>query len=432
VSVDNRIALIKKKLEPAEDSLEAIKKAVQLLRSEISDISNNSSYSVVDTVVSGSASRGTFLPGKIDIDLFIRLRDIRKKEELAGYIDYLIPRLAGRLGIEYILKYAENPYGHLLLPLKKLDLPSRSNSDIIYVDLVATVFTEKADLQKALKISGMARTPFHKEYLSRAITPEKAAEVRLLKYWFKQKRIYGQSSFTGFLTELLIIKYGTFMNVLRNAGEISRLQHDFHGRNISELRKKFNNPRVLITDPTDPERNAAGGISGPVADIKMNRFVEEARKSLAHPETMFDLLIPPSEHVEVIIGFDKNINNVDEVFTRLGRIATRAANQLHQNGYIMKELYIEPENSSFKIILNRYSLDEQLYKGPKETLVKHVERFKNKHDNAFIKDGYVYARGKPKFSTAIEALKHYLKTVPSCKSYRVDYSGKNPVTGKRE
>ncbi|MFW9993758.1 MAG: hypothetical protein ACFFD4_17060 [Candidatus Odinarchaeota archaeon] len=421
LDIAKRIEQEKKFLEPEKASLEAIKATVSLFQREVENISLVKGYRIVDVVAAGSAPRKTFLPGKLEVDLFARLEKARSKEDLESFIHDVAPLLAERLGIEFILKYAENPYGHFLLPLALLNLPPVHGQDRIQVDLVVTVHTTREALPAALKISGMARTPFHVEYLAKAITDDLATEVRLFKHWLKLKRIYGQVSFTGFLAELLVIKFGSFLSILQNAEQISRLKQDFHGRAIAGLEKKFNFPLVLITDPTDPDRNAAAGITGTLGEIKMKRFVSEARKSLAEPETMFEPLKPPSERLEAVIHFGKEIINPDEVFTRLGRIAVKTSNQMKQEGYQLTDVFIEPDQSKFILVFENYFLAVIERKGPPVKAKRHADKFLKKHREVVTRDGHLYSLVNNRFHSAREAMDHYIGSNKSCQSHEIKY-----------
>ncbi|MHA2296461.1 MAG: hypothetical protein ACXADA_10585 [Candidatus Hodarchaeales archaeon] len=416
-----RIELMKKQLEPGSESLKVIKTVTSLFRREVLDISLGRGHEVVDVITAGSASRKTFLPGKLEIDLFIRLEEARSKQELEEYILDITPVLAKRLAIDHVLKYAENPYGHFTLPLSQLNLLPVDGQESVQVDLVVTSHATRETLPKVLEISGMARTPFHVEYLSKEITEERAAEIRVFKHWLKQKRVYGQASFTGFLAELLIIKFGTFQTILHEVEEISNLRLDFHSRETDVLEKKFKFPKILITDPIDPDRNAAGGIAGPIGEIKIKRFVSEARRSLDKPEKMFERLEPPSERLEAIIDFDKEILNIDEIFTRLGRIATRTANQVKQDGYRLTDLFIEPEENKITFVFNQYFLKTIERKGPPVKAKEHVKRFLMKHPDAVTRDGFLHATVKAKFPAVKEAVNHYLDSNENCRSFETTY-----------
>jgi tRNA nucleotidyltransferase (CCA-adding enzyme) len=94
--------------------------------------------------------------------------------------------------------------------------------------------------------------------------------VRLLKQLCNANKIYGADAktqgFSGYVCELLIIKYGNFINVLKNAvtwrpGEIIDIESFYERRDYPKLRKKFKNQVLILIDPIDKERNAAAAIS---------------------------------------------------------------------------------------------------------------------------------------------------------------------------
>ena len=69
--------------------------------------------------------------------------------------------------------------------------------------------------------SAVDRTPFHTRFVLSSLDDVKRGQVLLLKQFMKGIGVYGAEAkvqgFSGYLTELLIIKYGDLLNVLRAA-----------------------------------------------------------------------------------------------------------------------------------------------------------------------------------------------------------------------
>ncbi|MFX0094126.1 MAG: nucleotidyltransferase domain-containing protein [Candidatus Hodarchaeota archaeon] len=362
---------------------------------------NAAAFPVKEVIPVGSTSRNTFLPGSTDLDYFVTL-ETDEKSLLESFTHKVSPKIAtvtSAQKLEYL--YAENPYARLIIPYK---------SEVFEVDLVTTVAAQNyEELKEALKISGMARTPFHTKWLSPKVKGLET-EIRLLKYWLKQKRVYGTFGLTGFLCELLLIKYRTFENLLYslNEGLFSNLVLEFDQSNDKELRKKFSNSKIIIVDPCDPERNAAAGIQGFMGDMKVRRLHQQAEYCLRNPNQMFDLLVVEPPYINVEIKIEGRVNSV-ELYTRLARYATKLRNTLKNEGYNLENVFIDTETSSIQLVLERYFQQETIIKGPPIRIKDAAERFRNKHKHVEDRQGWLYAVAPPKYPSASDVIAEYLK-----------------------
>ncbi|MEM3675901.1 MAG: CCA tRNA nucleotidyltransferase, partial [Thermoplasmataceae archaeon] len=190
-------------------------------------------------VLVGSVAKGTNLRGA-DIDIFIVFERIYSENEME------------RLGLEIgrsVLpggeeKYAEHPYISGVMGGIKLDI----------------VPCFRIEPNKRI-ISSVDRTPLHTEYVARNLSDQGRNEVRLLKLFMKHFGIYGSEiktgGFSGYVCELLVIKFGSFKNVIANIAGLKRFRLE-----INDHEMKYD-PRfpVVIQDPTDYSRNAAAAVS---------------------------------------------------------------------------------------------------------------------------------------------------------------------------
>ncbi|VVB70995.1 CCA-adding enzyme [uncultured archaeon] len=170
-----------------------------------------------------------------------------------------VARLAAPLHEE---KYAEHPYVHAWL-------------DGFEVDLVPCYLVEDASHLK----SAVDRTPFHTKYVARRIAGLED-EVLLTKQFMKGIGVYGSElkvgGFSGYLAELLVLRYGSFPLLLKAAalwrpGEIIDLEE--HG-------SRGHDEPLIVVDPVDPKRNVAAALS---LD-RMLAFAAASRSFLARPE----------------------------------------------------------------------------------------------------------------------------------------------------
>ncbi len=206
----------------------------------------------------GSTARDTWVSGDRDIDLFVRFPTTLDREQLSTY-GLEVGHAVLPDGQE---EYAEHPY-------------VTGQFDGFDVDLVPCY-----DVESAASIrSAVDRTPFHNEYLSAQLTPELAADVRLVKGFARGTGVYGSDlrtrGFSGYLIELLVVHYGGAKSLLTAAAdwrppvELDPAQHQA---------ASFEDPLVVI-DPTDPTRNVAAVLS----ETAFARFQHHARSFLAAP-----------------------------------------------------------------------------------------------------------------------------------------------------
>ncbi len=111
-------------------------------------------------------------------------------------------------------------------------------------------------------------------------------EVRLFKQFLKGIGCYGAEAeiegFSGYLCEIMIIKYKTFQQLIEN------VQHWHYGETLTlkeEGLPHFETPLTFI-DPVDSERNVASALS----KDKFELFIKACKEY--HKETASHLLLP--------------------------------------------------------------------------------------------------------------------------------------------
>ena len=134
----------------------------------------------------GSFARDSWLPGKLDIDIFLIFDRSVKKEDLERIgIDVGVKVSDGK----YQLRYASHPYVRVIIDSYKIDL----------VPCYRIKRNEKI-------ISAVDRTPLHNAYLISRGIKKLSDEVRLLKSFLRGINAYGAEAhiegFSGYLTEL--------------------------------------------------------------------------------------------------------------------------------------------------------------------------------------------------------------------------------------
>ena len=270
----------------------------------------------------GSTARDTWIAGDRDVDVFVRFPTDLSREKLEDYgLDVGHAVLPD--GHE---EYAEHPY--VTGELEGFD-----------VDLVPCYAVDSAaDIRSAVD-----RTPFHSAYLEERITPELAAEIRVFKQLLKGAAVYGSDlrtrGFSGYLTELLVLSFGSARETLEAvAGWHPPIRLDPAGHGGAE----FDDPLVVI-DPTDPGRNVAAVLSAE----NLAKLQHHARAVLAEPsvEAFFSAPRDPlsadavREHVAgrattpVALVFDAPDVVEDDLYPQLRRSLAGIGDELDRRGF---------------------------------------------------------------------------------------------------
>lgn len=138
-------------------------------------------------------------------------------------------------------------------------------------------------LDSSQKMTAVDRTPFHTEYVKKNLAPELRDDVRLLKAFMKGIGTYGADAktmgFSGYLCELLVIRFGGFRKCIVNA---SGWKHGMRLELGEKTERKFDSAMTFI-DPVDPARNVASAVS---AD-NLGMFIAASRAYLAIPALQF-------------------------------------------------------------------------------------------------------------------------------------------------
>ncbi|MCX8180543.1 MAG: CCA tRNA nucleotidyltransferase [Thermofilaceae archaeon] len=229
----------------------------------------------VEVEVEGSFAKDTWLSGDVDVDIFLLFNPTVPLEELRYNGLRIAKRGAELIRATWTERYASHPYLTL-------------NLDVCNVDVVPAYRVASP----AQIVSPVDRTPFHTLYVKNKLkaNPELIKEVRLLKRFAKGVDVYGAEikveGFSGYLIELLVIHYGSFLSVLEAAARwkpwVTILDPEKHYTDPREVLKKFREPFVVI-DPVDSNRNVAS----PVSLENFCKFIAASRAFLREPGIHF-------------------------------------------------------------------------------------------------------------------------------------------------
>ena len=303
-----------KQAKVAETVLEKIKK---------------SSGKHVDAILCGSNARDTHLRGDNDLDIFVLFPEKLSRPEFEKE-GLRIGKLVFR-GHKWEKAFSEHPY-------------VRGQIDGFDVEIVPSYKVSKAELKQ----SSVDRSPFHNQYLKKRLKAKKKVEARLLRQFLKGIRAYGAdtkaSSVPGYVVELLILEYGSFMKAIKAVSDWKQgqvIDVENHWKK-GEAKRLFKDSALVVIDPVDKNRNVAAALSL----NQFSRIVAAARAFLKKPGKRFFFpgrekpwpvkkvrkVLEKKELVAVKLGFPKKVLP-DIIWGQIQRFARKAEKQLVLNGF---------------------------------------------------------------------------------------------------
>ncbi len=412
--VDAVIKSVLERIKPSEDEIREVNELVKLLE--------NAGNKVVMEAggmakVQGSIAHGTWIAGEKDVDLFLIFPSTVDRESLLDYCYKVAEEINAS---EVVEAYAEHPY-------------VRAKLGDYTIDIVPCYKIADAKF----KITSADRTPLHTEYVLKHIDDRLRDEIRLLKQFMKGIGVYGAEikvrGFSGYLCELLIIHYGSFIDCIKDASnwrhkkiiDIEGYYKDFP----EKLNVIFNEPLVVV-DPVDSSRNVAASVSLE----NFYRFREASRAFLTDPSEKFffpsevtplspeDCLNKMSSRgTDFIVITCRRPNVVDDILWGQINKSVRALRNLLKTwkfNVVRIEADASDEKLYFIIELEHIRMPKiEIHKGPLVTIRIHSANFVRKYtttakDDVFsgpyIRGGRWYVERKRKYSDARVLLLDYL------------------------
>lgn len=345
-------------VKPDPDRRKAIERNASDLIDRVKGILLEMSRDDVEALLVGSISKGTmtFDP---DLDIFLIFpydTDVKDLERIGLEVGTSALTSA-------VKKYTQHPY------------------------MTGTFRGMNADIVPCLSIprgskvvTAVDRTPYHTEYVNEKLREDQRDEVVLLKSFLKGIGAYGAEDvvggFSGYLVELMIIRFGSFdrvidyfsdlefehyppagFEVIRPAPDIKRsadiLKFDSEPfvretpLDDTRYRKMFGNDVMIFIDPVDPSRNVASPVSsGTLAHVsQMAGSVRETpSRSIFWPFTRRPIL-PGKEGSSgsypqgyMLHTIDLPADNPGIVISQLKRSLGRCRDELIRSGFDSVEI----------------------------------------------------------------------------------------------
>ncbi|KAA2283810.1 CCA tRNA nucleotidyltransferase [Candidatus Nitrosocosmicus agrestis] len=225
---------------------------------------------VKEIVYGGSFAKGTWLKNETDIDIFIKFYDSIDYDQFEKY-----GKQIGMLALQEFspyLRYADHPYVEAIVEGIKVNV-------VPCYDVPFGEWKSAAD-----------RSPYHTNYIVNKLDPKQKNEVRILKKFMKSIKIYGAEisteGFSGYVCEVLILKFGSFLSTIHFFSECSSekimIGIDESLTPTGEHFDRFDS-FIVILDPIDTNRNLGSAISIRAAST----LIQGSRKFLCNPSDIY-------------------------------------------------------------------------------------------------------------------------------------------------
>ena len=266
---------------------------------------------VLELEFGGSYAKGTWLSKDADIDIFVKFKKNTSEEKFE--------QISKKIGFDALksyspyVRYSEHPYVEAKIKDTKINV-------VPFYDVKLGEWKSSAD-----------RSPFHTKFMGKSLTTKMRDEVRILKTFLKSNGIYGaeiaKQGFSGYVSEVLILNFGSFENTIKSISSIKENQI------IGKTTKKFETPIVII-DPIDSNRNLAAAIS----NENVGKFILVSRGFKENPRLIF-FKNKKSETSKkywnnlLVIKFNFKHRSPDVIWGQIKRATTSLSTQLELGGF---------------------------------------------------------------------------------------------------
>lgn len=366
----------------------------------------------IESDLMGSMAKDTFLAGDKDLDIFVFFGEKTPRETLEKkglqIGKAVFQNFKSR---DYKISYAEHPY-------------TKGVISGFRVEIVPAYSVKRAELLQ----SAVDRTPFHKAFVNEHLKNTDSA--RLLKKFLKSNGCYGSDlkteGFSGYLCELLAIKYGAFEEILKASQlwhyqEVLDVNNHFSKHEYYHLKRKFENQPLIFLDPTDKNRNVAAVLS----HKKLATFVFRARKFLQKPDISY--FFGKEEKINaasfakhqkskgtdvIIVTFGRPEAIEDILYPQLRRFAAGVVRTMKSEGFVVLDFF-EFADSECGIAVELLSKNLPKFlsvRGPSIfNPAMHQEKFVAKYKKVWIEGTYLMAETAREHVNAEDFFRVHLK-----------------------
>jgi tRNA nucleotidyltransferase (CCA-adding enzyme) len=276
---------------------------------------------VAGVFLGGSFAKDTWLPGDVDIDVFVKIAtsvDERRFEE----IGLSVGRDALR-GYKPGKKYAQHPY-------------TEATVDGFKVNVVPCYDVKSGEWRSAAD-----RSVHHVVFVRENLDDEGRLQVRLLKRFMKGVGVYGaeieKEGFSGYATEVIIHGHKTFESALRS---------------FAAFVPKSGEEYFTLFDPIDGARDLGKAMS----KATVARMVLASRAFLERPSMDFFRRVSGKsrQHLQkrvCVIAFEHEELSEDTLWGELKRSARQIAKHVRDEGFTLARVEAASDNMRSSAII---------------------------------------------------------------------------------
>lgn len=334
------ISKVSKNVIPSK-TIEKSKKEIANLAFELVEKEIKKYPEVIGLEFGGSYAKGTWLAKDADIDIFVRFKKSTKEDKFE--------KLSKKIGFDSLRKYSpyvrysEHPYVEAKIKNTKINV-------VPFYDVKLGEWKSAAD-----------RSTFHTKFMQKSLTLKMKNNVRILKTFLKSNGIYGaeiaKQGFSGYVSEVLVLHYGSFENIVNSISEIKESQV------VGKTSKKFETP-IAIIDPIDNNRNLAAAIS----NENIGKFILICRafknkstlnffknKKLQISKKYWENLL--------VIKFNFKIRSPDIIWGQIKRATSSLSTQLELGGFhvLRSNSYTDQKKSAWLFFFLESPKINQIY-----------------------------------------------------------------------
>jgi tRNA nucleotidyltransferase (CCA-adding enzyme) len=351
----------------------------------------------VKIFIGGSFAKKTLIKKEIyDADIFLRFSKKYKDKDLTKLTQKILHKFKNKF-----IVHGSRDYFKIKI------------SPTFYLEIVPVLRIKKPE--EAKNITDLSYS--HVNYIKKKIKNRNILDqIKISKLFFQANGFYGAESyikgFSGYATELLMVYYKTFENMLKEVSKakdkiIIDIEKTYKNkkqilRDINE--SKLESPIILI-DPTHKYRNVLAALS----ESTFKKFVIESKKFLKSPSvTYFQKkkinLKAIKENSKkkgyefILLECSTEKQEGDIAGTKLLKFYNHLSNQIEEYFEIKNKgfNYNGKKSARFFIVVRKRK--EKILRGPLSKDKKNVAKFKKLHKKTFTKNGRIYSREKINFN----------------------------------
>jgi tRNA nucleotidyltransferase (CCA-adding enzyme) len=406
--IDEILKRVSKKIRPTKEEKQRLQKVQNEIENRLIRVLPRNV--LIGTF--GSVSKKTNLRGNDEIDVFILFpRSYTPKRMQDIGIKYAIKATKG---LKTEKNYAQHPYLKAYL-------------EGVKIDIVPSYTMENEQKIK----SAVDRSQLHVKWVSKRMDAKKQDDVRLLKQFLKNIGAYGAQlrveGFSGYLCELLIIRYGSFCSCIKNVSgwkedTVIDIQKYYEQKIAKQL---FSEAGLVVIDPVDRNRNVAAVVSR----TSISRFIHACREFIRNPteehffrqkevhsKQKLKIIMNMRGTSSIVIMFKAPDLVEDVLWPQLRKTTLNTIEHLKKNGFGVFGHYYYADEQNALILIELMSREIPRIKnvvGPKVYDRENVEKFlkvHNKAQNLHYEHERIVAVEKRACNDAISLLRVWVKS----------------------